>query len=217
MPDPVIGPVLEGDSFKAIAFHDLYDQKIMNVLHYVVADPTGTPPDAFQVGKELADALTAITTGIWTQLMVPLTDDLTLNTLRVQLLRGIEETYPFWDKAVGMVGGSVSNAAVANIAASIEKRATFDAGHPREGIGRLQLAGIPQDAYQAGLLDPTFIADFTNVLEDMSDPINLPSGVVLWPCLSRKGATNWIDNKIFQCTMKQTVRVMTRRTVGRGQ
>jgi len=216
MPDPVLGPVADGDTFKCILFQRMFEQTIMNVLHYVCSDPTGTPPDRFLVCRELSQALLESPTGIWTQIRANQSDELTHVSHRVQFLREIDFTYPFYDNPQNTTGGVATPAAVANIALSIEKRAFADPEHPREGIGRIQVAGIPNDQYDGGLFKSTYLDDYANLLQDLADPIVVATDVTLLPCLSRKGATLWIDSPIFQCTIKDTVRVMNRRTVGRG-
>jgi len=216
MADPVLGPVQDGDSFRITLFQKLYNQTVMNVLHYVCSAPGATPPDRYEVAKQLTIAFAAGPDGIGLQLLAVQSEDLTHMFYRGQFLKEIDSTYPFYDNPQNTTGGVATPAAVANIALSIEKRAFADPEHPREGIGRIQVAGIPNDQYDGGLFKSTYLDDYANLLQDLADPIVVATDVTLLPCLSRKGATLWIDSPIFQCTIKDTVRVMTRRTVGRG-
>lgn len=217
MADPVLGPVEEGDTFKCIMFQTLYGQQIMNVLHYFCIDPTVTPPQRYQVCRELSGALTAPVTGIWTQLRANQVEELVHQTHRVQFLKEILSTYPFFEELIGAEGGLVGEAKMSNNALSIEKRAEFPATHPRQGVGRLQLAGVPNNKIHDGQFDADYLADFGNVVEDMADTITLASGVIVAPVLSYKGATLWLDNRIFACSVHPEVRTMNRRTVGRGK
>jgi len=217
MADPILGPVVEGDTFKVSLFQKLYNQTIMNVLYYECSDPGAGAPDAFQVAKALAGKMNEAVTGIGTQLRALQTLQLTHTFYRCQLLRGIDQTFPFYDEPVNEIGEDDEPAKVSNIALSIEKRADFDAGHPRQGIGRMQVGGIPADKYQAGFFTDVYVAAFDNVCDTMASNLTVLTDVILIPVLSRKGGTNWIDNRIFQCTAKETVRVMNRRTVGRGE
>jgi len=217
MADPILGPVQDGDTFKLILFQKLYNQTLMNVFHYVCSDPGLVAHDRYQVGKALAESFNTAPDGIGVQMRALQSLNLTHTTYRAQFLKEIDATYPFSELLVNELGEDDEVAGVANIAASIEKRAVFDTGHPREGIGRMQLAGIPKDKYSGGVFSTLYLDDFANLTQDMADDITVLAGVVLSPCLTHKGATNWIDNKIFQCSVKDTVRVMNRRTVGRGE
>lgn len=217
MPDPVLGPVDNGDTFKVIGFQLLYNQTLMNVLHYSCSNPGATPPDRFQVCKALADAMQAVPTGIFHQLRAMQSQDLTWTSVRVQFQKEIDRTYPFWEQVYGEDGQVTEVAGVASTALSIEKRAIADPLHPREGIGRMQVAGIPVTKYTGGIFDAAYVAEFNAVTEDMSDPVTVLTDVELIPVLSKKGGALWLDSPIFQCSAKNTVRVLTRRTVGRGQ
>jgi len=217
MADPILGPVTDGDSFKVILFQTLYNQKLMNVLHYVCSAPGATPPDRFTVCKSLAGALIDPTIGIFTQMRANLSNDLTQDSVRVQFIKEVDFSYPFWEELIGEPGEIAQPATLANTVLSIEKRAHADPAHPREGIGRMQIGGVPAEKYTAGSFFAAYLDDWANIVQDMADPVVVNTDVTLLPCLSRPGATVWIDNPIFQCGVKETVRCMTRRTVGRGQ
>lgn len=216
MADPVLGPVANGDTFKITFFQTLYNQNCMNVLHYVCNDPGITPPDRYQVCKQLVDFLD--TTNLIHDLQVVQSADVQWTGVRCQFQKEIDSTYPFYQKVLTSAGAVAVPAGTANMSASIEKRAIVtDPTKPRQGIGRLAVLGIPVGSYTGGLLDTLYKADYANLLEDMVDLITLASGPQLSPCLSYKGATNWLDNIIFAVELHPEVRDMTRRTVGRGQ
>lgn len=213
---PELGPVADGDTFKVILFQSLYNQRIMNVLHYVCAVPGVVPPDRWAVCESLASALTD-PVSLLTDLRVVQSQDLEHTSCRVQFQKEIDSTYPFFELFYSKPGSFVGTAGTANMMASVEKRAEFDPGHPRQGIGRVAIAGVPQEGILAGLLKDDYKGTFNAFVEDLTDDVTVLTDTVLAPCLSHKGATSWIDNRIFGASVKPEVRDMTRRTVGRGE
>lgn len=216
MADPILGPVTDGDTFKATLWQSLFGQKVLNVLHYQCSNPTATPPDAYQVMKSLAGELAQPVTGLWTQMRPMQGPSLVHDKQRIQLLRGIADTFPFYDEVIAEPGTAAFDCTLVNVALSIEKKATFPPTEPRRGIGRMQVGGIPSNAYEEGLFSDAYLALWANFVQDMSDEITLTSGVVLRPVLAHKGATLWLDQPVYQCFVHPEVRDMRGRTVGRG-
>lgn len=216
MADPILGPVTDGDTFKATLWQSLFGQKVLNVLHYQCYDPTATPPDAYQVMKGLAGALADPTTGLWTQMRPMQGASLLHEKQRIQLLRGIAESFPYYDEAINEPGTAAFDCTLVNIAFSIEKKATFPPTKPRQGIGRMQVGGIPSNAYEDGMFSATYLGLWDNFIDQLPNNIVLAGGVGLRPVLASKGATLWLDQAIYQCLAHPEVRDMRGRTVGRG-
>lgn len=217
MADPVLGEVQEGDTFRCTLWQTLYGQTVLNSLYYQVSEVTLPGADRWNVMVALSNAMVTGPDGIWVQMRALQSEDITHDFHRVQLLLEIDRTYPYFQEDINEAGGILTPSNLANVALSIEKRASFPPTQPRKGIGRMQVAGIPNDTYAGGIFDPGYLANYANMTQDMTDPISVtPGGVTLRPVLSAPGTLTWTDQPIYACTAKNTVRTMNRRTVGRG-
>lgn len=215
MADPVLGPVAVNDKFKVTINQRLYGQRVMNVLwYYIVTDP---PPavDRWQAQIALANQLNAANGVIPTMLQMQ-TEDLTMQSVRVQSFRGIAERLPYSEIVVTDPGVIVTPAGDANTALSIEKRAIASPTAPRQGIGRMQVAGIPQGNYSGGVFTAGYMVLAQALADELTESITA-LGITWNPCLVTWGPATISAHDLFGAIAKDTVRVMRRRTVGVGE
>jgi len=216
MADPVIGPVQDNDLFKVIIRQRLYGQRLLNVLWYRVTDAGGTPPDRWAAQVSLANQVN-VAGGIIPLMTACQTEDSEVTGVLVWSYRTRLDRKPYAEVAMGEPGLVASPAGDANTALSIEKRALVTIeGHPRYGIGRFQLGGIPQTGYEAGAFDPVYLIDAQALADELTDQI-VAAGVTFQPVLVNTDGASFVLSDIFGAVAKDTVRVMRRRTVGVGE
>ena len=216
MADPVIGPVADNDLFKIIIVQRLYSQRVLNVLWYRVADAGGAPPDRWAAQVALANQINVLG-GIVPLMQELQTSDVTIQRAMVWSYRTRTDRQPFSDVTFGVTGNLLDPAGDANTALSIEKRALVPIpAHPRYGIGRFQLAGIPTTKYTAGLFDALYLVDAQALADELTESI-VAAGVTFNPVLVNTDGAAFVLSDIFGAVAKDTVRVMRRRTVGVGE
>lgn len=216
MPDPVLGPVTTTDVYRVTFVQRLYGQRVLNVLHY---KPTSVPdpaPDRWTLMGSLADAMTGAGS-IMALMQAMQSIDLGWEAIRVSVFNGDTVTrFPYFQLAAIDSGVDVAPSGTANIAMSIEKRATFEPDRPRTGIGRFQLGGIPNDVYAEGeFLDPYMVLGQA-LADELTEGITT-AGVDLAPGLWNETDSVYTFNFIFGAAPKRTVRDMRRRTVAVGE
>lgn len=216
MADPVLGPTEEGDTFRVTFFQRLDNQQVLNVLHYSVVDPTITPPDRYTLSALLAQEMVVDPGGIAREIAAMQSNSVLWEAVRVQFLKEVTASYPYYQLAVAFAGERLGDVVAPNLALSLEKRAQTAPTTPRQGIGRIQIAGPPPNVMVNGLFTAPYIADAANLCDELAENITLAIGVELQPVLSRPGLTNWLDSPIFDVIPHNTIRTMSRRTVGRG-
>lgn len=216
MADPVLGPVAVENLLKVTFFQKLYGQQVLNTLWYEVTAVPGTPVDRWVVMGELADTITG-TVSILTDMKSLQVAALNHDAVRVSVYINVLDRFPYYEIAVNDPGVRTGNAKTANIAMSIEKRAANFADHPRKGIGRMQLAGLPVEEISAGFWGATILDDANALCQDITNDVVTTSGCTLTPSLVTWGPSSYTAHPIFGCAAKDTVRDMSRRTVGRGK
>lgn len=213
---PVLGPTVVTDRYRVTFVQRLYGQRVLNVIWY---QPTAIPdpaPDRWDAMGSLADAMTGAGK-IQTRMAHAQSEDLTHEEIRVNVYNGDNVArYPFFALSAVLAGEVAVPAGTANVALSIEKRASFPAGHPRMGIGRFQLGGIPNDAYEEGLFTPAYL-DLASGLRDELTAAIVTAGVTFQPVLVNFPEGGSSVEPIFGTSIKRTVRDMRRRTVGVGE
>jgi len=216
MADPVLGPTEDQDLYKVVIRQRLYNQRLLNVLWYRVSDAGGAPPDRWQMQIAVANQM-GILDGVIDKMIAAQTDDLLIQAVTVSSYRTPLDRKPYGEVNIGINGSVAVAAGDANTAASIEKRANVPIpGHPRYGIGRFQLGGIPADQYTAGL----FEAPYQITLQELADVLTesfVVLGVTFVPVLVNTDGASFVLSDIFGAAAKDTVRVMRRRTVGVGE
>jgi len=213
---PVLGPTTVTDRYRVTIVQRLYGQRLLNMLWYQPTDIPDPAPDRWDAMGSLADALTGV--GQLQQHMREVqSEDLSHEEIRVSVYNGdFESRFPYFSLATTGAGSVATPAGTANVALSIEKRATFPVGAPRQGIGRFQLGGIPNDAYEEGIFTDAYVTTVGPLRDDIVESIDT-AGITFIPIL-----VNFIEggstvNPIFGTSIKRTVRDMRRRTVGVGE
>jgi len=192
----------------------LFDQRILNIFHYVVnVAGTGTVVEqlsAFANGF-IVDALG---TNFQTEFLNCLAPSYTLDVVRTQRVYPTRSIYA--QATADTPGTFATDTEVSNIAASILKR-TETPG--RMGIGRVQLAGIPTAAYENGSLSNAYLTGvLTNFATDMVQSLTEPArGVTFVPCLYNPTAAGDKFSVIVAATPQSSIRTMHRRTLRVGE
>lgn len=201
------------DVIKVAFYSRLYSQRILNVLHYRVAEITGAPSEGLWLQSAAnAFSFTAIGGTLQTELIANMSLDVTVDTVRVQKV--FPEPSIYYEDIIGLQGSLTGTAGTANVAASISKR-TETPG--RRGIGRLQLAGIQQIDYVAGILTSTAIARLVGLADAMKATVTVAVGTTLLaPILFHGPGATTVFSDVVDTQVQTTVRDMRRRTVGVG-
>jgi len=213
---PVLGPTTVTDRYRVTFVQRLYGQRILNMVWYQPTEIPTPAPDRWDAMGSLADALTGAG-AMQAHICAGQSSDVTHEEIRVNVYNGdFESRYPYFSLATPTTGVIATPAGTANVAASLEKRATFPVSKPRQGIGRFQLGGVPNDRYEEGLLLPEYMTLLGDLAADLIESI-ITAGITFIPIL-----VNFIDggstvNPIFGSSVKRTVRDMRRRTVGVGE
>lgn len=215
MADPVLGPTADGDVYRIIIRQNIFGQRVLNVLWYEVSDAGGAPPDRWAAQIGLANAINAAGS------VIPLMQDVTsaeleFETVRVSSYRALADRVPYSEVVISLFGDLAGAANLSNVALSIEKRAPGTGAHPRRGIGRFQLGGIPSDKYEQGVFKNDYLALVQPLADELTEDITAV-GVTWRPVLVTWGPDNIQAHPIFGTSVKRTVRDMRRRTVGVGE
>jgi len=193
---------------RATYFQRLFAQRILTVLHLrCVTAPTGTSTMA-QLDN-LATVLASPSGGPmfpdWQSNVAP---QLLFDEVRCQVVWPARTVY---GKAPMLFTGThLDDCTTPNVAASIEKRSSVAGRH---GIGRVQMAGIPETEYVAGELNAPYLEDLQDQWNDLEllVPSAVDSGVYAFclPALSIQPG----DDDIVDVQAQSSVRVMRRRTL----
>jgi len=220
---PVLGPVTTADVFRVTLVQRLYGQRLLNTLYYKVTEVAVVPPDKWDVMTTLASEMTAA--GNMVDVMADMqTDDLEHIAVRVNrvAIPG-SATDPYAQVDIAVPGDLAGAAGTANVAMSFEKRSTFETGKPAQGIGRLQLAGLPQTTYVGGIFDAPTLTLALNLAAEMLEVYTV-AGCDLTPhnfgwdyTPPSEIPTGFHVHPLFGVNAKDTVRIMRRRTVGVGE
>lgn len=216
MPNPILGDLTGGDLFKVIFFQRMFGQRIMNVLHYHCTAAPSPALDRFEACISIANTLTD-TVSLLTDMRELQSHVLTHTSIRVQYIKETTNTYPFYEQLINLPGTRSADANLCNVALSIEKRAEFNPAHPRQGIGRLQLAGVPDNTFSSGLFSSAYLDDTNALTTDLLNELTVGTGGVVVPCIVHKTAGQWVENNLFGTLARPEIRDMRRRTVGVGE
>lgn len=192
----------------------LFNQRILTVLHYVVsvAGSGSTETNLENIAADFAGAATA--QDVINKYVAATSLDLGLSEIRAQRVFPTRTVYKAF--AIARSGGDADNAATANMAASILKQTNTPG---RRGIGRMQLAGLPNNAIAAGLLQDAYrLGALTDLANELKKGWSTVTGtaITLQPCLYNPGATP-AYSIIVGTVPEITVRTMHRRTVLLGE
>ena len=192
----------------------LFDQRILNILHYVVNVPhTGSDLD------QLKDIATSIANDTGSQPIVSTLLALFSPELQIDDIRA-QKVYPtrtiYQQTAVGQNGTNVAGVKTANTAMSFTKRSETPG---RKGIGRIQLAGIGDGYMVAGKWDLAGIGAevlaVRNALVGTYTTATTP--ITLVPCIFNPTGAPSHYSPVLSFDFEDTVRTMHRRTLRLGE
>ncbi|HWI70242.1 MAG TPA: hypothetical protein VNS88_18065 [Nitrospiraceae bacterium] len=193
----------------------LFSQRIITVLHYAVnVAATGTVEDnLLQIATDWTGG-TGSRAGILSHMLDCQGVEYNCDEVRVQRVyptRSIYMTHKANDP-----GAHADPCTTSNIAASLVKRTSTPG---RKGVGRVQLAGIPQTAYADGLIDPVYAGlKLTPWCNDLISSYSTSGPVLtLVPVLYNPTAAPPRYSLIIQIFPEDTVRTMHRRTLRVGE
>lgn len=204
-----------GDIYETRFNYTLYGQRLMNVLHYkqLIADPAGTNPANLVIdGLQVAGGMQAV-------IRQAIPSDCSLDSIDAQLIYPTRKRYI--RRVVGLPGQWESAATTANVAASIEK---YTALAGRNQVGRIQIPISPlADACVGGFTTPDMRAALQDIAAQIPFVLHAADSVLaqFGPVLFHRQNPQTPNippsyNDIAGAFAMDTVRVMTRRTVGRG-
>jgi hypothetical protein len=186
-------------------------QTVMNTVHFqcTTAASTGTPAENM---ASLLDHLWDNATGIWFDPWLALMpDDYTLQTVRAQRVAPTRSAYI--EQLVVAAGTAVNVAAeTANLTWVLVKQSEL-AG--RRGKGTMHILLASPEHYTNGLLNVNGATPRLTWASLIDDQVTVTAGGVYVPVIFHP---NFSPNfsRITHATIKQEVRTMRRRTVGRG-
>lgn len=195
----------------------LFGQRILNTLHYVVSVAVGsgtTEDQLLHLASDIQGGLGSVP-GLKSHFLDCIAIQYTLDTIRAQ------RVYPartvFQEVTSGDVGQYVvADCKTPNIAASIFKR-TATPG--RMGVGRMQMAGVPDDGFSSGLINPgTIGVPLAIWAADMKLNFTTSAPVQTYgPCLYNPTGAGLRFSLITSTGVEDTLRTMHRRTLRVGE
>lgn len=207
-------PIAPFDVFQLSYFQRLYEQRVLNVLHFRIVEWTG--PMTYigglkQIGEAFKDQIE--TTGIWSAVAVEQSEDIQYEFLRVQRVHPTRDIY--WQEELTVGGAVESTSETANVAMSVTKRSLVSG---REGVGRIQIGGLPV----AEMADGRWSEDVLTAIEAATNFLQAETefatpGMKVRFLVFGPGYDNDPDFDIVQQIPHSTVRTMHRRTVGLGE
>lgn len=202
------------DVIQVSIFGSLFSQRIITNLHYIVNVAAGgsTEDQLKQIATDWTGG-TGSVPGILTHMLDCQGVEYNCDFVRAQRIFPTRTIY--MQSNANDPGTHADPCTAPNIAASLLKR-TATAG--RKGVGRVQLAGIPQTAYVDGMITPVFSAAKLNVwcndlLASYTTSVII---MTLVPGLYNPTGTGTHFSPLLQVIPEDTVRTMHRRTVRVG-
>jgi hypothetical protein len=199
---------------KVGVYQRLYGQRVLNVLHYQL-ETTSQPVDDLVAAQAIADRLAQLgANSVFLQnLHAVQSTDIVTERIRAQWVYPAPTVY--MSAIVNSTGDIQTEAGTANVAASIEKR-TRRFG--RRGVGRVQVGGVPNNAYTAGVFNGLYMGDLELLATKLTAPFSVQQGgMILYPCLYHGVSGPAPFDILLACVPQNTVRDMRRRTVGLGE
>lgn len=208
-------PVISGDIIQVVYRTILFEQNILNVLHYRVSQPIGTPSYT-----EDLDFLTGLLEPgnpgtLGTAIRTALATNATILDITLQRIYPNRSFY--LRTPLGLAGQStLGEATAANVSAVVSKQSEA-AGRGR--TGSFHLGGVPAAGYTFGRLTAAFRADMVPVADALKADITDPGteAVLMVPGMFGL-APGQPDpfRRVVQTFTQDTLRIVRRRTVGVG-
>lgn len=206
-------PVAVNDIIRCVFFNSTFEQEILTVLHYrcVTAPVTGSPTydtSMLALSARLGDN----TKAPLMQWQALASHDFFFGQVRAQRVSPTRDYYQNF--LIVLEGSDPAACLTQNIAASIEKRSR-KAG--RQGIGKMQVGGIPAGAYAEGAFTTAFLTSLQALADNLPNLLTTPiDGGVYALCLWNGGPVT-SDGDVMSCVVQDTVRTMRRRTLHVGK
>jgi hypothetical protein len=199
-----------GDIIDVTFVGRLYGQQVLNTLHYE-ANATGWYNPILELGYN--DIATKIQEagGVRDKFVACISADYSLEKIRCQVISPLRKGY--MDFVDGTVGTLATAANVPNIAANIELR---NLAVDKPSFRSFWIPGVPSDVYTSGLLDPTYVGHMDTLAAKLIGTLTVGGGSTLIPVCFTRAAVTTKSRQITFYNLHNEVRVLTRRTVGRG-
>jgi len=211
-----------GDILELRFSYVVNEQRCMNVLHYTPrADVAGLT--AYEACQEFVDEFRGGGVGDLYQCLLDwLSHDATVDSIAAQKVYPSRWRAYTWEGAV--VGRVVDACSAQNVQASIEKIAE---NADRHGVGAIHMGGTPQSFFLGGMITAGGLTKLGAIAAALKLPISVggPPANVYDPCILNK-SFEIVDGKkkyfisgfsyLVDADVKEELRVMNRRTVGRG-
>jgi len=188
-------------------------QRILMVRHFVVNTTTSTASvlaDLSDIAEIAADSSPGT---IFNTLQAALPSNVQIDTVRAQRI------YPnrtaFVDQVVDLPGGNANDADAGNVAAVITLRTELGG---RDQISNVHVGPVPGNVFTEGFINPTYLTTLDALKTALLSGLltDAPGNIGLKPVVfhSKKVPPTW--DQLLTGTVQQTLRTMSRRTVGRG-
>lgn len=212
---PAVWPFISvGDVVEIVMEGRQDEQSILNTFHYQC---TSIVPEtvSFDDGVLALNANISALTGLQNRFLDALASDYTLLSVRYQLVQ--PNRFPFIRITKNLQGHVDEPALPCFSTVSIERRGE---GATRRNIGRLQLAAVPAAWVTNGVLNGGEGMVYTTLATEMTDTLEDPfgAGSEADPVLITAQGVGPAPapRPILATEVKQNIRSMTRRVVGRG-
>jgi hypothetical protein len=205
-------PLLAGSIIQATFRYTCAGQRLLNICHFVNdVDIDGEIP-AIQatMANYIGSSVSAVSPA--RKIISLLPENITLDFVRVQVIR--DNRWAYTQKDVGL-DGELTATPVPNICVVLTKR-TIDSDPDQ--VGAFHLPGVPADEMADGFVSLDFRTTVRDEMEFLVSPMTWSPGapdifpVILHPPLVVPDYT-----KVASIIVQPEVRVMVRRTVGRGE
>lgn len=187
-----------------------FGQRLLNTCHWFI-ETAGTTPDQGVATQEMANYFGSVGAGgIANKILALLPSSVTLEYVRAQLINPVRYAYFF--KTL-FSNGTRGVSPTPNVDFVITKRTAFSG---RREVGDWYLPGADPADMLGGAVDPIFQGLIDTNMQWLKTHQTMPvSGAILGPVIFHRGSGTASD--ITSIIVQGEVRVMTRRTVGRGE
>lgn len=203
-----------GDIIEVTFKGDVYNQTVLNILHYrVLTAATGSTTvqsDSLATAEHVGPAGGA---DIWTLMALLLANDYNLEGVRVQDVFPVRYAPVFAALPAQGTGGPGNST---NLAGVITKQTRLSG---RDQVGSIHLGPIADGDQDQGFMAGTWLTDAQSLADAMEVVLSPVAGLTLEPVIWHRTvpATGTYSTRITNCTPRDTLRVMRRRTVRVGK
>lgn len=213
MAEPVLGNTAIGDVFLVTFDGRLSNQRILNTFHYEVITSPDVPTDRWDSYDEIY-AQVASPGALAEKFLAFTASNYELKYIQIQCVAPVRKIFRRY--TMNTPGTRAGNAPAPNLALSIERRGD---SATRRGVGRLQVPGLLATDIVNGLIQaPAFI--LASAIKDqllLAVPVGGTTGFADPTLYGITPGGSYHKTLIIGADVKDTVRTMSRRTVGRGE